>query len=194
MKSKTSQLTTLALYSLLLALTIVVALLARENRHLKDQLYSLSASAAGGLKVGHPLPQLETKALDGEDYLVRFGPQSDSWVLVFSTTCKACTDNLESWKDLFRQGRDRYEFVAISIDPLEQTRTYARENNLPFRVVTPKEPSFFDQMYGVEGVPLTIRVGPNGRVLESYPGILPMGYVSQALASVTGGADLAEAL
>jgi|GEM_PF-2475809 peroxiredoxin len=172
MQSMSTRIFNFALYTALAACCVVVLLLVQQNRDLKEQLYTVSPAAAGGLHVGDRLPELAVREIDGAASRLQFGPDTDTVIMLFTTTCSTCTTNLDNWRQLYAQQGDSYQFVAISADQPEATRTYAERNALPFRVVLPEDPAFFGSMYGVDRVPVTIVAGPDGRVKEIRQGLL----------------------
>ena len=140
-------------------------LLARENRDLKDRVYRASMAAAAGPAVDDVLPAVPVTDLDGlESELVYDDPSRDSVVLVFTTTCPACHKNLERWRDLHQRYGESYRFVAVGLDPADETRRWAEQNDVPFEVVIPADRSSFQRDYGISSVPQTLVVGNDGRV------------------------------
>ena len=172
MQSISTRIFNFALCTALAACCVVVLLLVQQNRNLKEQLYTVSPAAAGGLKVGDRLPELAVREIDGAENRLDFGPDADSVIMLFTTTCSTCTTNLDNWRQLYAQQGQSYQFVAISADRPEATRTYAERHALPFRVVLPEDPAFFSYMYGLDRVPMTIVAGPDGRVKEIREGLL----------------------
>lgn len=168
---------TIVLHAVLVSFCALILLLARENRRLEERLHRASVAAAGGPEVHDLLPEMRVTELDGAESVLAFNDRTnDSVVLVFTTTCPACRKNLEPWRDLHRRFGDRYRFVAVGLDPPEATRRYVEEHDLPYRVVIPDDRSAFQRQYGIKGVPQTLVVGPDGRVKDVRPGVLPQAY------------------
>ena len=173
MPSKRIGLYPVALHLALATACVLVVLLARENRRLEKALV-VSRAAAGGIKVGDPLPEVAVTELDGSATALRFDDASrDTVVLVFTTTCSACEQNLGRWLDLHEQLGERYRFVAIGVDEPQATRAWSEEHGLPFRVVVPVDRRYFPESFGLTGVPQTIVVGADGRVKDVQLGVLP---------------------
>lgn len=167
----------IGLHAVLVVFCFLILLLARENQRLEERLYRASLAAAGGPEVHDLLPELPVTGLDGNDAVLTFdGLAQDSVVLVFTTTCPACQQNLEPWRDLHRRFGDRYRFVAVGLDSPEATRRFAEQNDLPFQVVTPADRSGFQRAYGITSVPQTLVVGRDGRVKDVQPGVLSQTY------------------
>ncbi len=167
----------LGVHAVLAIACLLILLLARENRSLEERLASASLASAGGPKIHDLLPALPVADLEGAESVLAFDAVSrNSVVLVFTTTCPACQKNLEPWLDLHEAFGDRYRFVAVSFDPPEETRRYAEEHALPFPVVTPADRAAFQKAYSITGVPQTLVVGTDGRVIDTQAGVLPQTF------------------
>ncbi len=168
------------LHVALVALCLLTVLLARENRSLKDDLHSVSMLAAGGPEVDDLVPAVPVTDLDGLDSELAYDDSArDSVVLVFTTTCPACRQNLGHWRDLHQRFGDRYRFVAVGLDSPKATRTWVEENDVPFQVVLPADRSSFRLEYGITSVPQTLVVSTDGRVKLTQPGVLPREFPDQ---------------
>jgi len=158
----------------LVVLAAVVVLMVMENRELR-------APAAGGvdaIAAGDQLPPIVARDLDGEAVELAFdGRERETLLLVFTTTCPACRENLPRWVDLWQRFQDRYDVVGVAIDGAEATRAYVREHSLPFPVFLPEEPEEFPRRYGIPGVPQTLLVGTDGRVEAARLGSIADGFL-----------------
>ena len=175
------------LHLILAGLATLVVMLVTENRDLRSPRSSApSASPA----VGDLLLPIETKDLEGRDVELTFSDSDrETMLLVFTTSCPACKGNLPNWLALQEQLGERYDVVGISIDSLDATRSYVRDQELPFKVFVPTDPDRFRSDYALPGVPETIHAGVDGRVEGSWLGVLPEGFLESFAAET---AELAE--
>lgn len=100
------------------------------------------------------------------------GGDRDTLLLVFTTSCPACQENIPSWVELWERYQRDYEIVGVSVDEPEATVDYVARNLLPFPVVVPDDSEGFPRRYGIPGVPHTLWLSPEGRVREVWGGIL----------------------
>ncbi|MEM1180324.1 MAG: thioredoxin family protein [Acidobacteriota bacterium] len=171
------------LYATLLTCCALVLLLAQENRQLEKRLYQASLAAAGGPEISAQLSDIAVTELDGVDSTLVLGnAEQESVMLVFTTSCPACQQNVEPWLDLHRRFGEHYEFTAVSLDPLVATHIYAEANELPYRVVIPKDRSAFQESLNIKKVPQTLVVDAAGRVKIVQPGVLSEEFREQLAA------------
>lgn len=166
------------MHGTVVAFGLLAMFLTLDNQRLKERLNRASVAAAGGPEVETLLPPLPVADFDGMVSTLSYDqPEKDSIVLFFTTTCGgACKSNFGNWLDLYERFSDRYEFVAVGLDDAEATRTYAEENELPFRIVIPTERRDFQLAYKIFSVPQTLVVGNDGRVKDVQPGVLPASF------------------
>ena len=108
----------------------------------------------------------------GERTLELAGNDRDTLLLVFTTSCPACQENIPSWVELWNRYHTRYDIVGISVDEPEATIDYVARNVLPYPVVVPDDAEGFPRRYGIPGVPHTLWLSPEGQVREVWGGIL----------------------
>lgn len=159
------------------ALCVLVVLLARENHRLEDLLASLIQD---NVEVGDHFPDIAVTGLDGGETTLSFeDAPNGSLVLVFSTTCPTCEENLDHWRELHERAGEHYRFAAIGIDEPATVRTYAEERSLPFDVFIPVSWRYFPKTYRIAVVPQTIVVGSDGVVKEVRTGMLPDDFLDR---------------
>ena len=193
------------LASTILALTVF--LISSENRRLEAKLNAhlerplIAPSAPGGLPdatardatdesargvevsvaglAGAPLPEVSGHDLAGEVAALRGADGSrPSILLVFAPSCASCGDNLPRWQELHDRYREQYRVVAISVEDLTSTRTYAEANKLPFSIFLPEDASAFIAAYGITHVPMTVITNAEGHALHARAGVLPRSFVA----------------
>ncbi len=175
------------LHLLLTGLAALVVILVAENRELRAPR---SQAPAASPAAGELLPAVEATDLEGREARLSFaGAGRETMLFVFTTSCPACKGNLPNWLELSQRFGDRYDIVGISLDSLPATRSYVRDQALPFAVFVATDPSRLRSEYGLPGVPETIHAGTDGRVRGSWLGVLPEGF-SERFATET--AEIAE--
>lgn len=169
MKSKIDGYSAL-LHVALVALCIVTTLLALENHRLKAMM---AGPGPGGPVVGQQVEPLGWLPLDGEETTLDLASgDQDSLLLVFTTDCPACRENQDAWKALHEDLGDSVNIVGVSLSELDATLGYRDAHALPFPVGVSTDPGLFTESLAITGVPMTIRVDSEGRVLGSWTGTL----------------------
>ena len=122
-------------------------------------------------------PRLEARSLEGKrvslEELLTHGPVLiDFW----ATWCKPCITSLPSLERLWQAHRaEGLTVVAISIDGprnFAKVRPFARGLGLTFPVVLDEDGSL-TRRFEVTGVPTSILIGPDGRVVRHHVGYTP---------------------
>ena len=168
----------ISLHIALVALCVVTVLLAIDNRRLKQP--ASGGFDAGGPVVGQSVQPVPWETLDGgQQTLELAGGERDSLLLVFTTECPACRENQTAWRGLHQEVGNDVEVVGISLSALDDTRTYRDTHQLSFPVGVPTDPGSFASQLAITGVPMTIRVGADGRVQGSWSGILSKQQISE---------------
>jgi len=173
----------ISIHVALVGLCAVTLFLSQENKRLKGLL----APPPNGPEVGQSLQPLRWQPLEGEEATLEFASaERESLLLIFTTDCPACSENQEAWRTVHEQLGDRVDVVGISLSELETTRGYRDARALPFPVGVPVQPEEFANSLAITGVPMTIRVGPDGRVRGSWSGTLSEQQVSELSRIKTG--------
>ena len=116
------------------------------------------------------------KALDGNTNDLSFGddPRKKILLFVLSTTCPHCEKNLVHWKAIVeKHGNDNNcMIIGLSIHPIGETITYARDKQLPFYVASVGADTSFSRKFKIPGVPETILLTGDGTVEHTWVGEL----------------------
>ena len=159
------------LHGMLVALAICSVLLVRQNRLLVEQLTPPVAQSA--FEVGEPLASFEVEEAGTGTRLLDFGPaQRPRLLFFFSTSCGACRENQQHWRELYSKVEGSTEVLGVSLDDSEATRTYVEEMGLPFPTVSLAHPEAVTEILGITQIPETVLIDPGGTVAESRLGIL----------------------
>jgi thiol-disulfide isomerase/thioredoxin len=149
------------------ALSILVLLLARENRKLKADIAAGAPEVmANALKVGERLEPFTLRSDGGETVPVRFDAQpGPSLVLVFTQTCPHCEKTFPVWRDVVQKAS--VPVFGVQLDRGDP----AQAPQFPWPVFTPGDPQppFLTK---VPGVPATLVVAPDGTVTHVWYGEL----------------------
>ena len=141
-----------------------------EKRRDQVDLGELELVREARVFVGDAAPDFEIRTVDGEplklsDYRGRF-VFLDFW----ATWCGPCKAEMPHLKSLHEAFRDRADFTVISLS-LDQNpelpRQYARDQgmNWPQGFLGDWSKDTVAKMYGVQGIPATFLVGPDGNVV-----------------------------
>ncbi len=162
---------TVFIHLVVISLGIEVYLLAMQNNHLKAN--TGNAQLLSILKPGDIIHPISAMTMDGHDTLVSYEDSSRDYLLfVFSTKCHFCRENLPNWTTINREiNGPRVSVLGISIQGLEETKSFVESNRLSFPVIVPSDKSF-SQQYKISSVPQTILVHVGGVVNKVWDGVL----------------------
>lgn len=161
------------LHVALVGLCVVVMLLAKENQRLRDMAADGGAAEVTGPTIGQTVEPVTWQPLEGEPEVLDFAAgDRESFLFVFTTTCAACRENQDAWRDLHRDLGDSVDVLGVSLSDLQDTRAYRETHELSFPVGVPTKPEVFAGDLAISAVPMTIRVGADGKVSGSWSGVL----------------------
>lgn len=150
----------------LLASVGLVVLLGIRYQELADRYEQLNERSRYPYP-GLQLPRSELTTVGGEKVVIG---ASDSHQLLyfFTTTCPYCRRSVDTWRRVAqRAARDsRLGIIGVAFDSLEDTRAYVREHGLRGPVALAEgDERRIASLYRVGGVPLTVMLNPDGRVV-----------------------------
>ena len=173
------------LHLLLVGQAVLLVALIQQNRNLQR----FAPSKPTPLEEGETVQPVVVSSLEDRKRIIEWtDTDRERLLLVFTTTCAICQENLESWRSLYERLADRVDFVGISLSDMDLTRAYRDNHALPFPVVIPADPKGFTRDYKVPGVPATIYVGSGGRVRGAWLGGLTNQVLVDLEATVAGAA------
>src|SRR5690242_916760 len=156
--------------TLVAALGLVVVL-AQENRGLRLQVAQTKIQSRAPRR-GVIVPAFRAATLSGDS--VQVGRGIPQVLFFFTTTCQFCRQTLPAWDTIatrLRAGSVAAQVYGVGLGSDSAVRAYAREHALGFPVVTLPDTTL-QMLYRVEGVPVTVVLSREGRVLLSRPTIL----------------------
>jgi thiol-disulfide isomerase/thioredoxin len=147
----------------------------------------LEALSDAGPDVGDPAPPLVAKTLDGEP--LALGDYRGKYVLLdfWATWCTPCVAEIPHLKGVYEAfGKDeRFVMIGLSLDEeIEAPRRFVKDRDIPWVQVFlgGGAESSVARHYGVESIPATFLIGPDGKVIaRDVRGEKLKEVVSQAL-------------
>lgn len=138
------------------------------------------------VEVGERIPDdLRLVTLASGD-TVRLQRMRPSLLLWFQSTCPACERNLPAWRRLLAERPRTVRVAAVGLEDPVPALAYVREHLPEALAVGAADRARATRLMGVEAVPTTQLVGPDGRLLWSASGMLTVGDVERALRRASG--------
>jgi peroxiredoxin len=164
------------------ALIVEVAMLANQNRQLKLNGGAVMQPTVEPLKAGERVSPFSVLTLDGDTATIDYSEAARNHLLfVFTTTCPHCAKTITQWNVLTEFARTRLIDVSgVSLDGLERTKSFFGRANLEFYTVAVNDTSF-RWTYKISGVPETILIDSDGRVLKVWMGELNEQYTDEIM-------------
>ena len=157
---------------LIIGLSVLVVVLARENSQLKERLENLTKPREA-LKPNDTLPALKVTTLKGDTLELDFTKERQKMLLfVFSTSCPVCLKSLDAWNAIAELAISRqYTVLGISTHDLKKTTEYAAKNKLAFPVYVVRD-TMFAPRFKMYFVPQTLQIRPYGIVENNWGGLV----------------------
>ncbi len=130
-----------------------------------------SGDAFRPLDVGSPVPTYVARALDGQELQVG-GPEAPTVLNVWATWCTSCREEMAALDSLQREfGSQGVRVIAVSVDESDdkRVRRFADANHLTM-VVAHDPTNRVGQVYRLMGVPSTLLIGRDGRLVWQCTG------------------------
>ncbi len=175
-------------YATLIALSVVVLALARQNRDFLQQIRHLRAESKV-LSAGSVVPAFRAVTLDGDSITVGDVASGDlQLLLILHSKCPYCLRTLPAWKAIARQVQQseslQVSVIGISLDSVaDSARRYADVHDLEFPIVQFPN-SRMAGVYRALGTPITVVLGEEGRVVYGRAGELSDSAAVDSLRSV----------
>jgi len=163
-------------WAVVAACAALIVLLAQRQRDL-SRAYTELRLRTTLLHAGNVVPTFITTTLDGHQVTIGTtkAPEGRQVLFILRTTCPFCRATLPIWErladSLRRVAVPPIELYAISLDPADSTRAYAKLHRLSYPVLTFPEPKL-ERLYRVGAVPQTVVLDNTGRVLYAMTGVL----------------------
>jgi peroxiredoxin len=131
--------------------------------------------AVTALAAGQAVPTLDLKSLDGRAAAIAYAGESRATIVyAFTPTCSWCRKNIENVRHLWTQKGREFRFVGVSLERAG-TEAYVARHHLPFPVYTDPSEATLAAYHLNSGVPRTIVVSSEGKVLHDWSGAYAAG-------------------
>ena len=121
-----------------------------------------------GMEVGDTIPAFEAEGLDGQTKQISFEGKK-TVLMFFLSSCPTCHKMIPEWNRAYLRKDEQLQVVAVMLD--REPPGFFMATPIEFPVVRTPSRSFGRER-GVQRVPLTARVGPDGKVSEVGQGLL----------------------
>lgn len=138
---------------------------------------------------GGAVPDLQLAALDGS--AIRLAERKGRVVLVnfWATWCAPCREEIPDFNDLYAAYRESgLDIVAISMDEEgeEVVRPFVQENGMAYPVAIGSD-EVAEAFGGVVGFPTTFLVDREGKVVDSWVGVIPRRILEEKVRTLMAG-------
>jgi thiol-disulfide isomerase/thioredoxin len=115
------------------------------------------------LAAGEVVASFDAQAVEGGVRHVDFGPGTTTVVLFFLSSCPVCHRMIPLWNDFYERKTKGLTVVGVMLD--REPPGFFTATRIAFPVVRSPGPAL-NQAFKVHHVPMTVRVGPGGRVQD----------------------------
>jgi len=145
-----------------------LARLVKDN----DALDEINQRLTNDRQIGHPLPEISGTALDGTKVDTADLRGKVVVVQFFASWCAPCRAELPDLVSLDRKyAGDGLQVVGVSLDNnAADLKTYLNSQPLPWPILADFKgwDSTLGQQFGIDSIPDSILVGPDGRIVRRY--------------------------
>lgn len=157
-------------------LTLTVAILAAYLLATERLIPALRGAPTRTLEGEQLSERLQFRVLSGErnDGPAQTVPDTGrTLLLVFSSTCPACFENLPAWEQVAGSGRGSVRVLAVALERDRRAASLYVRRHLPTATpVVARDAARFAAALGIEVVPFTALVAADGTVEFARPGRL----------------------
>lgn len=124
---------------------------------------AVSPSPPPTLVVGDTVPAFDAEGIDGVVKHVTYPKGSSTVLLFFLSSCPACHKMIPEWNGAFGRKPAGLQVVGVLLD--HETPGFFMATPISFPVV--RSPGGdFSKTFKISKVPMTLRVGPGGKILS----------------------------
>ena len=128
-----------------------------------------------GPALGDVVQEFDAEGLDGTPQRVSFPKGRSTVLLFFMSSCPTCHRMLPVWNAAYDRRPKGLAVLAVMLD--QETPDFFMANPVTFPVLrapgrTPRERQAFTESHKIRRVPVTLRVGPGGKVEDVGLGLL----------------------
>ena len=170
-----TQLWSIILIVLVLAMGIEILLLVQENRELRSVL-RIPREPFKVLNPKEKVPPLSGLDQKGKEVKVEYPSSKKTILFWFSTECPSCEYDLEFWKQIYQKhSSGMLRFFGVTSSDEDKTEEFVKKFQLQFPVLVLSDFSLLEK-YRVDVIPQTMLIDTNGVVLKVWPGSLSENY------------------
>jgi len=170
-----SQLWSIILIVLVLAMGVEILLLVQENRELRSAL-KIPRESFKVLNPKEKVPPLSGIDQKGKEVKVEYPSSKKTVLFWFSTECSSCEYDLEFWKQIYQKhSLGMLRFFGVTTSERDKTEEFVKKFQLEFPVLILSDFSLLEK-YRVDVIPQTMLIDTNGVVLKVWPGSLSENY------------------
>lgn len=155
------------LHFITVSLSVLVIVLADQNKALKNQITRpqevINAGDYFSLANLQPIGQNTLKDTVNQKQLI----------IVFTTRCPQCRESIPVWKRLADSQNETLTILGISLDERDLTSKLVEEQRLTFPIFTADKVAFY-RANKISSVPYTLLRDKNGFVKKIWRGALPL--------------------
>ncbi len=172
----------IVLHLFVVVLAIQVVVLMRQNKELKE---GRGLAAQETIQEGEYLDLSELTPVTNGAQLDTVSRRQH--IFVFTTRCPFCQETLPMWKYVADSlaPRSNVGILGISLDPMQETRTYLDQQNITFPVFMPSNNESFSNDNKLHTVPQTIIRNPNGLVEKVWRGRLSVDKYHEVVKAIS---------
>ena len=115
-------------------------------------VYLARSFAPSPLLLGHTMPRLSARLLDGQNFVQDTTGGKKRVVVFFAPTCGHCRNELENIDELLPKYKESVDFLGVSLDNSQSTEAMSAELQLKFPIVV-ADREHLDERYKVNILP-----------------------------------------
>lgn len=174
-----------------IAALVFLVLYSRQNASLRSENDDLRERIAAygpylNAKVGDSVPPISSVDIKGNPVAVEYSGRNKHLLLIFTTYCQACLDQLPQWDSLSEKASSQSSGVfAISVDSLEDTKASLNGKYPHLNVLIAPDQNFL-RTYRVNTYPQVMIVSNQGVVEWVHTGKLSDAQIGEIMSKLAG--------
>jgi len=176
-KVRTQDLSSVAVWVAALVGLLFSIVLLRQNFRLRADLERCSGGLSGPPEAvpGDRVLSFQATTLEGREKAVSYFGRRGHVLLFFSPKCRVCEEQVPLWARLSSKiNPECWEALAVSLDPLEETQSWAQGRDLGFDIISLTERAIW-RAYRITAIPQITVISPDGIISWVHSGYLREG-------------------
>jgi len=151
------------------ALVSILAVAVSSSLLAQGAAPAAAPSAPPNLAPGDVVPPFDATGMDGVSHHVDFPRGQETVVMFFLSSCPVCHKMLPIWSDYYQRKPKSLNVVGVMLD----SPPPGFFNAMPISFPVVRSPGQeLNRAYKISHVPMTIRIGPGGKVEDLGEGVL----------------------